>query len=168
MRLAPLFLLCSTLLCAQSGPGRGEGPRPNLQDGPLAARLFQLRMSRIQQTLGLPEEQAKAIAERWKRFDVEFMSSAQRLGSLRQRFNEILRGPGTEDEKGAQLKPLLEQFLAQRGQQEQARHRFEEDLRGSFKPAQQARLILLMEDLHHELGDIMKETMREQRQGRGK
>jgi len=140
---------------------------PNLQEGPLAARLFKMRMSRIQQTLGLSEEQARAIAERWKRYDLEFMNSAQRQDPLRQKFNEILRGPATEDEKNSQLKPLVEQFLAQRSQQEQARHRFEEDLRSNLGTAQQVRLLILMEDLHRELGEILREAMHEHRQGQG-
>lgn len=165
MRLTPLFLLFSTILCAQPGPmGRGDRPMPNLQEGPLAARLFKMRMTRIQQTLGLPEEQARSIAERWKRYDLEFMNSALRIDPLRQHFNEVLRGPGSEDEKNAQLKPILAQFLAQRGQQEQARHRFEEELRANLSTAQQVRLIILMEDLHHELGEILREAMHEQRE----
>ena len=169
MRLASVFLLFATILSAQPGPmGRGGKQMPNLQDGPLAARLFQLRMSRIQQTLGLSEDQARTITERWKRYDVEFMNSAQRMDPIRQRFNEVLRGPGSEDEKNTQLKPILDQFVAQRVQQEQARHRFEEDMRANLSTAQQVRLIILMEDLHHELGAILRQAMHERRQGRGK
>lgn len=165
MRILLLPLLLSTLLGARPPRGMDLKKMPNLQEGPVAARLYNLRMCRIQKTLGLPEEQAKAITERWKRYDAEFMNSAKRLDPLRQKSNEILRGPAGEDEKNLQLKPLLDQFIAERAQQERARHRFEEDMRANLSPAQQVRLILLMEELHQELMEIVRQTMREHRRG---
>jgi hypothetical protein len=157
------FLLLATSLVAQPGPG--PRPLPNLQSGPLAERLFQMRMSRIQQTLGLSDERARAIATRWKQYDLEFMNGSKRMDPLREQFNQVLRCTSTEEEKSARLKPLLEQFLALRTEQERAQHRFEEELRANLSPAQQVRLILLMEDLHHELREILREAVREHRKG---
>lgn len=162
--ILPILLLATSLM-AEPGHGRDPKPLPNLQSGPLADRLFQMRMSRIQQNLGLSEERAKAITMRWKQYDGEFLDGAKRMDPLREKFNRILRCPSSEEEKNNRLKPLLEQFLVIHADQERARRRFEEDMRANLSPAQQVRLILLMEDLHHELGEILREAVREHRKG---
>jgi hypothetical protein len=139
---------------------------PNLLEGPIAVRLYQMRMSRIQQTLGLSEDRARVIVDRWKQYDREFVESASRINPLRHSFDEILRSPTSEEEKNTRLKPLLDQFLILHTQQDQSRHRFEDDIRANLSTAQQVRLILLVEDMHQELGETLREAIRERRRGR--
>jgi hypothetical protein len=170
MRHAFLMIPLVTGLWAQTAaplPRRAHKrtPPPPIQDGPLATRLFQIRMTRIQQTMGLPEYQARAMAERWRQYDCDFMNTARRSDPLKNQMEEILRGTAPEDEKNRRIKPLLDAYLPLWNQLGQSRRRFEEDLRANLSPAQQARLILLMDQLHRELEQILRDTVREHHKG---
>lgn len=173
---AIVICLCSTMAFVQaqkSGGGGGAmarggegsphggpptayrgGTLPNtamLADPRFTARLFQIRSYRIQQGVGLPEDRARALAERWGRWDQEHLARGQQAADIRDRFNQILMGPDREEEKNAKLKPLMDQFMSLRQQQEEGRHRFEEDIRQGLTAAQQARLILVMDEINQKL-----------------
>ena len=124
------------------------------------AQFYQMRVARIQQSLGLSEDRAKALAERWGRWDRDFIDRGRQMLQLRAQFNQILIGPGTEDEKGAKLKPLVDQFLALRQQQDKAKRQFEEDILQTLSPAQQARMIMLVEDIQNRIRDTLREARR--------
>ena len=150
-----ILLFCSPVLLAQvPGPRAGERKlmRENraaalAEDGPLAAQLHSLRMNRLQESMGMPPAQARQIADRWGIYDREFIENARRIQALRAQFNQILVGPGSEEDKGARLKPMLDQYLDHRKRQAEAKTRFEEDIRAQLSPAQQARLIMLVENM---------------------
>ena len=125
--------------------------------------LFRFRSQRLQEGLHLNQAQADAIAQRWGKFDQEHFQRQRQIGALRTRFNEILMGPDPEDRKSEQLKPLLAQFADLRHGQEEARHRFEEDIRAGLTPAQQARLILMVDDLNQRIIDALRERRQERR-----
>ena len=126
--------------------------------------LLRFRSQRLQDGLHLSPAQADAIAQRWSRFDQEHFQRQRQIGALRGRFNEILMGPDPEEKKSEQLKPLLAQFADLRHQQEESRHRFEEDIRAGLTPAQQARLILMVDDLNQKILNALRER-REERRG---
>lgn len=67
-------------------------------------------------------------------------------------------GPGTEEEKNAKLKPLMDQFISLRSQQDAGRKQFEEDIRAGLTPAQQARLILVMDEIQQRLRESLREV----------
>ena len=142
-------------------PGGGPGLRGLAENPHFMARLYQIRVNRIQQTLGVSEDRAKLVAERWGRWDREHMDRGEQAGALRKQFNLILMGPEKEEEKNARLKPLLDQFVAIRTQQETGRKQFEEDIRAGLTTAQQVRLILVMEEIQQRLREILND-----RQGR--
>ena len=121
------------------------------------AQLFQVRTRSIQQSLGLSEERARVVAERWGRWDQEHMDRGQQAAEIRAKFSQILVGPDREDEKNVRLRPLLDQFMALRSQQEAGRRQFEEDIRTGLTPAQQARLILVMEDIQQRLREGLRD-----------
>lgn len=130
------------------------GPIPNramLSDPRFTARLYQIRAFRIQQVLGVPEDRARYLAERWGRWDREHVDRGQQVAELRTRFNQILMSPEREEEKNARLRPLLDQFMALRMQQDAGRKQFEEEIRQGLTPAQQARLILVMDEIQQKL-----------------
>lgn len=159
------LLLCSIL----PAPAQGLPERPRRMERAEAAAaapmLMRVRMNRLQESLNLPDDRAKAIAERWARFDAEFMTRARELGRLRGRFNEILLGPGTEEDKNARLKPLLEQFVDLRKQEVELKIRFEDEVRAGLSPAQQVRLIILVDDLTRQIREGIKEALKEGRPG---
>lgn len=163
------FALVATLLPlpAQAQPGQ-ERPRrfERAGEGPGGPMLLQVRMHRLQEALGLSEDRAKSLAERWARYDSDFVQRARELGRLRARFNEILLGPGSEEEKSGRLKPLVDQFMDQRKQQAELKIRFEDDIRAGLTPAQQVRLIILVDDLTRQIREGIRETLREGRPGR--
>lgn len=148
-----------------ASPRRGGapvyGPVPNqsmLQDPHFMARLSRIRATRIQQVLGLPEDRAKVVAERWGRWDREHIDRSEQGSTIRRQFSQILMGPGTEDEKNAKIKPLMDQLVTLRGQQEAGRRQFEEDVRNGLSPAQQARLILVMDEIQQKLREGLRDV----------
>ncbi|MBI4911419.1 MAG: hypothetical protein HY823_01665 [Acidobacteria bacterium] len=162
MRLPLTLLLAVSTLWAQgperprvNRPLRPGGPGPG-EEGPLAPQLMQIRMTRIRESLNLPEERARAISQRWGEYDREFMQNNRQIQQVRQRFGEILFGPGSEEEKNVRVKPLLEQFLDLRRRQVEAKSRFEEDILAQLSPAQQARLIMLVDNLTQRLLEAVR------------
>jgi hypothetical protein len=173
MRLLPILVLAVPLLAQpvrpfRDAPGPG-GVRPQerrrerlermQENGTLGRRLMQIRMNRIQEVLNLPEDKARAIAERWDRYDRDFMERARRIGDLRGRFSQILMAPGGEEDKNARIKPLLEQFMDLRRQQADLKKAFEDDIRGQLPPAQQVRLIILVDELQQRIREALRESL---------
>jgi len=158
--LKPILMLAvSAALVAQQEPPQGPAQGP--QEGRILAQFFQMRATRIQQELGLPEDRARALAERWGRWDREFIGRGRQMLQLRAQFNQILIGPGSEDEKGARVKPLVDQFLGLRQQQDEAKRGFEADILRSLTPAQQARMILLVEEIQNRIRETLREARRD-------
>lgn len=162
---APMLLLLAFAGALLPAQGFRERPR---RPGGLLARpgalaqaapmLLQVRTQRIQQALGLPESQARALAERWARYDQEHLQKGAELGVLRARFNQILLSPGSEEDKNARLRPLVGQFMELRRQQMDLKTRFEDDVRANLTPAQQVRLIILVDELQQRLRDAVREA----------
>ena len=159
-----LMLALSTVLMAQQEPPAGPLPGRAAQEGHILAQFYQLRVTRIQQSLGLSDDRARALAERWGRWDRDLMERGRQMMLLRAQFNQVLLGTGSEDDKCAKIKPMIDQFLDLRQQQEDAKHRFEVEILKSLSPAQQARMILLVEDIQGKIRD----TLREARKGGGR
>ena len=159
-----LMLTLTTALAAQQEPPTAPPPGKAAQEGHIFAQFYQLRVARIQQSLGVSEDRAKALAERWGRWDRDLMERGRQMIQLRSQFNQILVGAGSEDEKNARVKPLVDQFMDLRQQQEDAKHRFEVEILKTLTPAQQARMILLVEDIQARIRD----TLRDARKGGGR
>lgn len=159
-----LMLALTTALTAQPEPAVGTQPGRAAQEGHILAQFYQLRVSRIQASLGISDDRARALAERWGRWDRDLMERGRQMMLLRAQFNQVLLGPGTEEEKCAKVKPMIDQFLDLRQQQEDSKHRFEAEILKSLSPAQQARMILLVEDIQAKIRD----TLREARRGGGR
>ncbi|MBL0210585.1 MAG: hypothetical protein IPQ13_06675 [Holophagaceae bacterium] len=159
--------VAATAAMAQQGPPRPRRDEPQGMDAAAAAPwLMTLRTQRIAQTLGVPEDRAKGIAHRWSVYDREFLQRARQMMQLRSQFNQILMGPGAEDDKNARLKPLLDQFLELRRQQQDLKLKFEDDIRAQLSPAQQVRLIILVDDLQRTIREGIREAVKEGRQRR--
>ena len=165
-----MFALPAVLMAQQPSAPTGQQPIPPaqatqppgraVQDGQIMAMLHQMRVVRLQQSLGLSEDRAKAMAERWSRWDRDFMDRGRQMQQLRTQFNGVLIGPGSEEEKGTRLKPLVEQFLGLRQQQDEAKRRFEAEMLQPLSPCQQARMILLVEDIQSKIRETLRETRR--------
>lgn len=140
-------LLLLLLLLALPGRAQAEDERP----------LVRFRMDQLQQTVGLPEEQARVVVERWSRYDREQFDKTQQIQQIRRRFNDILMGPGSEDEKNAKVRPLLEQFVELRRQQAELKFKFEEDIRTRLSPAQQVRLITHVEEMQRRMLEALRQ-----------
>jgi hypothetical protein len=141
------LLLSTLLITALPSQAQAEAERG----------LARFRLDQLQQSVGLPEAQARAVVERWSRYDRDLFEKTQQIHAIRRRFNDILLGPGTEEEKNAKVKPLLEQFVDLRRQQADLKFRFEEDIRAKLSPAQQVRLILQVEEMQRRVLEAIKE-----------
>ncbi|WP_257312406.1 hypothetical protein [Geothrix fuzhouensis] len=142
--LMPLLLLASLPAVAQT-----VDERP----------LVRFRMDQLQQTVGLPEEQARAVVERWSLYDREQFEKTQQIQQIRRRFSDILMGPGSEEEKNAKVRPLLDHFVELRRQQAELKFKFEEDIRARLSPAQQVRLITHVEEMQRRTVEALRQGL---------
>jgi hypothetical protein len=162
------FLLTSLAL-AQAPPPRplrgGQAgqvdPRGFRRPGAnaMVSELQRLQAERLRTSLGIPEDRARAIATRQMRFIQESSQHNRQITQMRLQFDEILRGPGLDEEKGARLKPLLEHFLALRQEQQELRRNFEDEVRTGLTPTQQVRLILQIEEFQRNLHEGLREAL---------
>jgi len=127
----------------------------------IAARLYQIRVNRLQQSLGLSEDKAASIAKRWAYFDEETIDRRREMRQIRQHSNDLLLGPGSEEEKNVKLRPLMDRFGVLRQQQQDARKKLEDDIRGSLTPTQQGRFILLEEEMQRVVQDTIQELRKD-------
>lgn len=141
--------LLLSLLAFAAAPSHAQAE----DDRPLA----RFRLDQLQQSVGLPEDQARAVVERWSRYDREQFDKTQQIRQIRQRFHDILMGPGSEDEKNAKVRPLLEQFVELRRQQADLKFKFEEDIRARLSPAQQVRLITHVEEMQRRMVEALRQ-----------
>jgi hypothetical protein len=145
--LRPLLLIASLSIAALPGVAQAEDGRP----------LARFRMDQLQQAVGLPEPQARAVVDRWARYDQDQFEKIRQIHQIRRQFNDILLGPGAEEEKNAKVRPLLEQFLELRRQQAELKVKFEDDIRTRLSPAQQVRLILHVEEMQRRVADALRQ-----------
>ena len=150
--LAPLSAWPQAPSAPQAAPQATPQSSPPAEDERPLARF---RLNHLQETVGLPEDQARAVVERWTRYDREQFEKTRQIQALRRRFNDILLGPGSEDEKNTKVRPLLEQFVDLRRQQADLKFRFEDDIRTKLNPAQQVRLILQVEDMQRRMLEVL-------------
>lgn len=161
-RALPALILATATLTAQPAPGQRQG------EGAQAFR--QIVMQRLQDRVGLSDAQTRQVADRWERFNREHFDRQRQMAQLRQRFEDILMGPGDENQKSARVKPLLDQFMDLRKQQVESKQRFEEDIRAGLSAAQQARLVVTVDEIIQQIAKrlenrpLLKELRREQRQ----
>jgi hypothetical protein len=119
--------------------------------------LARFRMDQLQQTVGLPEDQARTVVERWSRYDREQFELTKQIQQIRHHFSDILLGPGTEEDKSAKVRPLLEQFVELRRHQKELKFRFEDDIRAKLSPVQQVRLIIQVEEMQRRVAEALRQ-----------
>ncbi len=121
--------------------------------------LYRFRMNHLEQNVGLPADQARVVVERWARYDRDLFEKARQIREIRGRFNDILLGPGSEEEKNAKVGPLLDQFVALRHQQMNLKLQFEDDIRVHLSPAQQVRLILQVDEMQRRMVEALRQGL---------
>jgi hypothetical protein len=142
-----ILMMIALSLAALPGRAQVEEDRP----------LARFRLDQLQQSVGLPEAQARAVVDRWARYDQDQFEKTRQIQQLRHRFNDILLGPGAEEDKNAKVRPLLEQFVDLRRQQAELKLKFEDDIRAKLSPAQQVRLILQVEEMQRRVVDALRQ-----------
>lgn len=153
-RMVLPLVLPVALLASQGDPVPPKEPgrqKKVLKQEQLFTRLHRFRMERLQRALGISGDEARAIADRWARFDRETLACRLSLRRLHQQTGVMLLSPISEDEKNGQARPLIEQFIALRQQQYDLRRAFENEVRATLTPAQQARFILVTEEMQRSL-----------------
>lgn len=147
------------------GQGAAPSPRPGAgllaRKSALKLRLHQFRAERLQQLLGVSSEKAQSIADRWDQFDEDSQGYRQSNRRLRRQVNDILLSSLPEEQKSAQIQPLMDQLGALRKQQEDLRRTFENDIRATLTPAQQGRFVLAVEEIQR----AMLQAIKQQRKG---
>ena len=165
-----LFLILPAVILPAQGRMRPERPRPQLERREarrdlkrdmIMTRIHQMRMNRIQNALGVSADKARAISDRWAQFDQDSMARRQDTRKLREQVNSILMGHGSEDEKNAKLRPMIDQLTVHQKQQQDARQIFETDIRSALTPAQQGRFIILIEEFQRSMQEAIAEQKNE-------
>ena len=146
------FLLLS-LFSIAALPCQAQAPAPAAEERSLAG----FRMVQLQQTVGLPEDQARTVVERWSRYDREQFELTKQIQQIRRQFSDILLGPGSEEDKNTKVRPLLEQFVELRRHQKEVKFRFEDDIRARLSPAQQVRLIIQVEEMQRRVAEAIRQ-----------
>ena len=162
-RILLALLLPVTFLAGQGGPPITKEPWPKeaAWRQAIVARLHQMRVERLQQSLGISAEKAKGIADRWALFDVDNRDHRRRMRQLHEQVNGILLSPVPEEEKNARIRPLVEQFSTLRLQQQELKRKFEEDTCSSLTPAQQGRFMLVVEELQRALLEAIRQQRKD-------
>ncbi len=148
--LLPALIVAVQPLALAQAPAQPEG------EGRL---LYQFRVEHLERNVGLTEDQARSVADRWARFDRELFEKTRQVRELRAQFNDILMGPGSEEEKNAKVKPLLDQFVALRHQQMNLKLQFEDDIRARLSPAQQVRLIVQVDEMQRRMLEVLRQGL---------
>jgi len=158
-RLLLALILPLTCLAGQGSPpvSKQRGTKSGPWREQILARLHRLRTERLQQSLGVSEEKAKAIADRWAQFDLDSRDNRQRTRQLQQQINAVLLSPVPEAEKNARIRPLVDQLSASRQQQQDLKRRFEQDIQSGLTPAQQGRFILVVEEIQRAILQAIKD-----------
>ena len=150
----------AVLLVAQGAPAP-ERTRPDLADPAVRARIFArlhaIRTERLQTSLGVTPVLAKSIADRWGQFDQDSHGRRQSMRETRQKVQDILVGPGSEEDKNARIGPAMAQFSALQKAQRDAKEKFEADIQRLLTPAQQGRFLVLMDEFQRRLGEVVRE-----------
>lgn len=144
-----------------SAPGAPPARGSMVSRPQIMAQLNAIRTERLQSALGVPPAMAKTVADRWGQFDQEAHDRRQGFQATRQRIQEVLMGPGNDEEKNAQVAPLISQCVAIQKQQRDAKERFEAEIQRTLTPVQQARLFLLMDEFQRRLSEILPEHHRD-------
>jgi hypothetical protein len=121
----------------------------------IAARLHKIRARLIQDNLGVPDNTARNIADRWGQFDFECHERRQNMRVTRQKVKDIIMGPGTEEDKNLRVAPAMAQFALMQKQQKEAKQKFEEDIQRMLTPVQQGRFVILMDDFQRRLTEAL-------------
>ena len=159
-RMLIALTIPAVLLVAQGGPGPERG-RPDLADPAARARIFArlhtIRTERLQASLGVTPVLAKTIADRWGQFDQDSHGRRQTMRETRQKVQDILVGPGSEEEKNVRIGPAMAQFSVLQKAQRDAKEKFEADIQKLLTPAQQGRFLVLMDEFQRRLSEVVRE-----------
>nr|WP_320131583.1 hypothetical protein [uncultured Holophaga sp.] len=158
IRTTLLCLCIASSLPAQHGPGWRGGRTMGMRQGPILTQLYSMRVERIQQSLGVSAEQARIMADRWSRFDRDFLAKNRQARLLRAQINDIVVGPGGDPEKNTLLRPLIHQYTVLRREQHDLRDDFERDLLNGLTPLQQGRLVFLVDDIQRSLRQALADS----------
>jgi len=148
LTLLPALLIAAMPVVQAQAPSEDEG-----------RLLYRFRMNHLQQNVGLPEDQARVVVERWARYDRDLFEKTRQVREIRAQFNDILLGPGTEEEKNTRVQPLLDQFVALRHQQMNLKLQFEDDIRAHLSPAQQVRLIIQVDEMQRRMLEALRQGL---------
>ncbi|HEX9082525.1 MAG TPA: hypothetical protein VF768_09610 [Holophagaceae bacterium] len=146
----PLPLLLPALVVMAALPARSQSE----EEGRM---LYRFRVNHLEQNVGLSEDQARQVADRWARYDHDLFDTTRQIRDLRAQFNDILLGPGSEEEKNNRVRPLLERFVSLRRQQLNLKLQFEDDIRAHLSPAQQVRLIIQVEEMQRRMIEALRQ-----------
>jgi hypothetical protein len=169
-------LLASSLVCGVlfANVNVGEkAPAENCQDERqkdpgLENYLKSLKEARVEQIklrLDVTEERAKAIADKWSALEDPIRRKHVECMSLWRQMQFIIQEASPEKEKSRKIKPLYDNYIVLRQELGTARQRLYQELPQMLdSPIQQARMLLLMEEMERKERDGLKSKITHRRQ----
>ena len=174
---ASTAMACATLPAQDSGrPGHAPiAPmgRPAQTDSQAAndntenylKSLKEARVEQIKTRLDVGEERAAAIATKWAELEAPIRRAHPETMSLWRQMQYIIQEASPEKEKSRKIKPILDQYIELRKEIPAAMQRLYRELPTMFDtPIQQARMMLLMEEMERKERSNLKARMAKRRQ----
>ena len=153
MKFKRIFLLAALLLSALSVPLHAQGTADAPEDYK-RARIQDLIIMRLNNELGLNPSQSEKLAQAMKKFHEQKASLRRQQRDLTSQLREA-SGGGNE----AQVKSLLKQIASIRNQLDQADDQMFNDIKPMLTPMQQAKYLLVMDEIRQEVKAIRRPAM---------
>jgi hypothetical protein len=173
-RLPSLALLLALALPAQEGPAmrppqsqpeRGQQqPGQNFEN--YLKSIKKARAEQIRMRLNVPQERADAIADKWAELEAPIRRVHMESMDVWQQRQCSIQGASPEREKSTKIKPLYDQYIELRKELAGARLRLYQDLPTMARsPIQQARILLVMEEMERKERDGIREFIQRREKG---
>jgi hypothetical protein len=145
-------------------PQRQRPPAPHGQQQPsqnfenYLKSIKKARAEQIKMRLNVQQERADAIADKWAELDAPIRRIHMESMDVWRQMQSTIQDASPKKEKSTKIKPLLDQYTELRKGLAEARLRLYQELPTMARsPIQQARILLVMEEMERKERDGIKE-----------
>jgi hypothetical protein len=142
----------------------GQQPSQNFEN--YLKSIKKARAEQIKMRLNVPQERADAIADKWAELEAPIRRIHMESMDAWRQMQFIIQDASPEKEKSTKIKPLLDQYTELHKELAEARLRLYRELPTMARsPIQQARILLVMEEMERKERDGIKTFI--ERRGKG-
>ena len=165
--LPAAFSICTALFAGDDLICSPQGGKSQISEDGTENYLRCLKEARVEQIklrLDVPEERANAIAAKWAALEAPIRRMHREAMAVWRRMQFVIQEATPEKEKSRRIKPLFDNYIELRRELGIARQKLFTELPASGdSPIQQARLLLLMEEMERREREGIRARMPMQR-----